>query len=193
MLYGKRKLFRNFEENLGRIFAFMSPNQWSLLTIIPASLTFYFLFKNNFLLASIFILITFMLDLIDGSVARFTGRETRFGAYLDTVIDRYVEFAVIFGLFVANLPSFIFSNYVWISLFLFGSLMTTYTKSAAIEKGLVKNLVGGIERAERGILLFLGVFFAQFQRIYLTYIIIILAIATNLSALHRFFIAMRRK
>ncbi|MFH0832514.1 MAG: CDP-alcohol phosphatidyltransferase family protein [Candidatus Aenigmatarchaeota archaeon] len=191
MLYGRREKFSGIEEKLGRLFRFMSPNRLTMMTLIPALLTFYLLVQKYFFAAGVMLLITFLFDVIDGSVARFAKKETRFGAYLDTVVDRYVEFIIILGLLFVNPPMMIFPSYVWIILLLFGSLMTTYVKSAAIEKKMVKNLTGGIERAERGIILFFGIVFAGYQEIFLTYVIIILAILTNLSAISKFFIASR--
>ena len=69
--------------------------------------------------------------------------------------------------------------------------MTTYVKAAAKEKELVeKELKGGLlERAERLIILFIGILLAYFDKFYLTYIIVVLAVLTNISALQRIIIA----
>jgi hypothetical protein len=71
--------------------------------------------------------------------------------------------------------------------------MTTYAKSAAKEKGVVyQELKGGLlERAERMIILFIGILLASVQPLFLTYVIIILAVLSNISALQRIWAAAR--
>jgi len=131
--------------------------------------------------------------MVDGAVARVTGKASRFGAYLDTIVDRYVEAIIVFGLLFIGLPEFFIPIYAWIFLYLFGSMMTTYAKAAAKEKEIIpegKELKGGIlERAERLIILFIGIIAAAFNPMYLTYVIVLLAILTNISALQRIWIA----
>ena len=74
---------------------------------------------------------------------------------------------------------------------LFGALMTTYAKSAAKEKGLVEGEIrGGIfERAERLLVLAVGIFLAALSPVFLTYVLAFLAVVTNISALQRIGIA----
>ena len=74
-------------------------------------------------------------------------------------------------------------------------MLTTYTKAAAKEKGLVKQeLKGGLmSRGERIILIFLIFILLIFSQQYLaTIIIIIFAILSNLTALQRFFSAIKK-
>ena len=160
MLYKNREKFNFLSVKIGMFFSRfpLTPNQWTLLSFVPAFLSFYFLLMQNVLFAAVFFGVAGFFDLIDGSVARVTGRATKFGAYLDTVSDRYVEFFVVAGIFFLPLPSFFLPANFWLFLYLFGSLMTTYVKAAAKEKELVqKELKGGLfERAERLGLLFIG-------------------------------------
>jgi archaetidylinositol phosphate synthase len=195
--YANRQKLGGLSSKIGKTFAKLglSPNQWTLLTLIPTIVSFYFLVERNFLLAALFFFISSFMDWIDGSVARVTGKTTKFGAYLDSVMDRYVEFIIALGFLFASLPNFYLPIEFWILLYMFGSLMTTYAKAAAKEKDLVdKEIRGGlIERAERLIILFLGMILAYFGRIYLTYIIVILAILTNITALQRMNIATKKQ
>jgi phosphatidylglycerophosphate synthase len=41
-----------------------------------------------------------VLDGVDGQVARLTGRESTLGAFLDSVLDRYMDFSLIFGMLI---------------------------------------------------------------------------------------------
>ncbi len=195
MLYKNRQKFGGFSAKIGKIFSKipLTPNQWTIFSLFPVIIAVYFLSQQNFLIAgSLFILASF-LDMVDGAVARVTGKASRFGAYLDTVVDRYVEAIIVFGLLFVGLPGFYIPAYAWIFLYLFGSMMTTYAKAAAKEKEIIpegKELKGGIlERAERLIILFIGIIAAAFNPMYLTYVIVLLAILTNISALQRIWIA----
>ena len=82
--------------------------------------------------------------MVDGAVARVTKTASKFGAYLDTIVDRYVEAIIAFGLLFAALPGFYIPAYAWIFLYLFGGMMTTYAKAAAKEGGHV----AGVARKE---------------------------------------------
>lgn len=194
-LYKRREIFLNISIKVGIFFSKfqLSPNQWTLLSIIPALIALYFLIYGQFLAAAVFFIISAFMDLIDGSVARVMGKASRLGAYLDTIMDRYVEGIIVFALLFSGLPGFYLPVYAWIFLYIFGSLMTTYTKSAAKEKELVyEELKGGIlERAERMIILFIGILLASIEPVYLTYVIVILAVLSNVSALQRIWIATR--
>jgi len=196
-LYKKRERFQGFSAKVGNFFSKfgLSPNQWTVITLIPALITMYFLIKQDFLLAAVFFIITAFIDIIDGSVARVAGKATKLGAYLDTIVDRYVEAIIVFGLIFASLPNFYIPAYAWIFLYFLGSFMTTYAKSAASEKGLVKKeLRGGLlERADRMLLLFVGFLAAILNPLYLTYIIVLLAVLTNISALQRIYTAIRSR
>jgi archaetidylinositol phosphate synthase len=192
-LYENRQRFEKLSVKIGAIFSRLglSPNQLTLLSIIPAFVALYFLVKSEFLLAAIFFIASAFLDMVDGAVARVMGKVTKLGAYLDTMVDRYVEALIVLGLLFVNLPGFYLPANAWLFLYFMGSMMTTYAKSAAKEKELVeKELKGGIlERAERLILLFVGILLAIQDPLYLTYMLVLLAVLANISALQRMHIA----
>ena len=196
-LYKKRDRFAGFSVKVGILFSKMrlSPNQWTMISLLPVILAVYFLFTQQFIWAAVLFIISSFIDLIDGSVARVTGKVSKLGAYLDTVVDRYIEGIIIFGLLLAGLPDLWLPVYAWLFIYFFGALMTTYVKAAAKEKELVEEeLKGGLlERAERLIILFIGILLAHFDPFYLTYIIVILAILTNISAIQRIYKATRVK
>jgi phosphatidylglycerophosphate synthase len=195
MLGRYRENFRGLSVRIGALFSRvpLSPNGWTLLSLFPAFLSALFLAANDFAVAALLFGLAASMDFIDGSVARVMGRTTKFGAYLDTVTDRYVEFIIIFGLFFASLPEFAAGTWLKVSaealllLYLFGSLMTTYAKSAASEKGLVAGELkgGAAERAERMLILFAGIALAVLSPVYLVWVIALLAALSNLTALQR--------
>jgi len=190
-MYAGRDKFNNLSIKIGIVFSKfgLSPNQWTLISIIPVLIAVGFLYYQNFIAAAILFIISSFIDLIDGSVARVTGRVSRLGAYLDTVVDRYVEGIIIIGLVFVPLPPFLVDARVWLMMFFFGGIMTTYVKAAAKEKELItRELKGGLlERAERLIILFVGILLASIDMMFLTYVLVLLAILTNISALQRLY------
>lgn len=192
MLSEIRGKFRRVEDALGKIFSKLglTPNQFTFISILFAITSFYFLIKTNLILALFFFIFSALLDLIDGSVARVLQKETKKGAYLDTICDRYVEGIILLGFLFLPLSSFIFSAKVWVFFALFGSLMTTYSKAAAKEKELIgeelkKGLLG---RPERMILISLAMVLGIFNFSWIIYPIIILAIFSNISAFQRIYL-----
>jgi archaetidylinositol phosphate synthase len=188
-LYRERERFQDLSIKIGVVFSKMrlSPNQWTILSLVPVLAAVYFLYYSQFLYAALLFIVSSFIDLIDGSVARVTGKTSLLGAYLDTIVDRYVEFIIIIGILLAGIPEFYVPSAVWILIYLFGSMMTTYSKAAAREKEITKSEIRGglLERAERLIILFVGILLAYFSPVYLTYTIALLAVITNISAIQR--------
>jgi len=191
MLDVKRYLFKNLEKKIGAFFSFLpfTPNHYTFASIFFSLGSFYFLVKQELVLVIILFLIAGFLDLIDGPVARHREIESKMGAYLDTIVDRYVEGILLIGMFFLPLPEILFPAKIWIALILFGSLMTTYSKAAAKEKELTnQELKGGLfSRGERIIFLLislvLGIIDPSF--IYTTYLLILIAILVNVTAVQR--------
>jgi phosphatidylglycerophosphate synthase len=203
MLYAAREKFEKVSVKIGLAFSKipLTPNQWTILSLIPAIASAYFLATDWFLSAAALFFAASFLDMVDGAVARVTGKVSRFGAYLDTIVDRYVEALIVFALlFVAlPVPGFMLPTLAfipmqaWIFLYFFGGMMTTYAKAAAKEKEIVQEgmeLKGGIlERAERLLILFAGIVLAAISLEYLSIAVVVLAVFANVSALQRIWIA----
>jgi phosphatidylglycerophosphate synthase len=195
MLAENREKFKKIEVKTGEIFSKLglTPNQYTLISLLFVLISFYFLISKNLVLALVFFLLAAFLDFIDGAVAKFAKKETKKGAYLDTICDRYVEGIILLGFLFLPLPDFLLPAKVWIFLAFFGSLMTTYAKAAAKEKELIteelkKGLLG---RGERVILITLAILLGIFNLSWLIYPIIILAIFSNLTAIQRIFLSLR--
>lgn len=191
-----KEKFKKLERNVGKIFSFLpiTPNQYTLISIVFALGAFYFLVKQNLILGFLFSVIALSLDFIDGAVARYKNIVTKVGAYLDTICDRYVEGILLLGMFFLPLPKILMPPAFWIFLILFGSIVTTFAKAAAKEKDLVtQELKGGLlSRGERIILLLialiLGIIDSSF--IWMTQLLILIAILTNFTAIQRIYSAL---
>lgn len=196
MLEEKREIFEKITQKSNKYFSLIkiSPSIFTLTSLIFAILSFVFLLKNNLVLASPFFILAAFLDWLDGKIARATKKITKLGAYLDTIIDRYVEGVVLLGFLFLPLPKFIFPSSIWIFLALFGSLLTTYSKAARKEKGLSqkKSKFSLAGRAERIILITLSMILGIFNLNWMIYLIFALAIISNFSALQRIFLTIKK-
>jgi phosphatidylglycerophosphate synthase len=195
MLGEKREKFKKLEIIFGVLFSKLkfSPNQYTIFALVFAVFCFFSLVYQKFLLALIFFFFSALLDLIDGAVARYLKKETKEGAYLDTVLDRYVEATILLGFLFLPLKKVVFEAKVWIFLALFGSLMTTYTKAAAKEKELISKEMkrGFFGRSERMILIFLAIFLLVLNSDFAIYPILILALFSNLTSVQRIFLSLK--
>ena len=127
------------------------------------------------------VLIAGIFDFFDGQVARAGKTASKFGALLDSTVDRYSEIIVWFGLAV----SFIKAGSLWTSSALFfamaGSLMVSYVRARA--EGLGEDCtVGFMQRPERVIALGLG---GLIGTIGLTVAAWVIAVLSNVTVLER--------
>lgn len=116
---------------------------------------------NGYLFAAGFIvLVAGFFDLLDGALARSTNRITRFGAVLDSTLDRFAEVVLLLGILVlyAKEPSLV--GIIVVGFVLAGSLLVSYIRARAEAVGLVCQ-VGLFTRAERVIVLALGLLLSQ--------------------------------
>jgi phosphatidylglycerophosphate synthase len=143
------------------------------------------------LFAGILLLFSGMFDTFDGMVARINNETSKFGAILDSSLDRYVEFIIFLGVLV-------YYRNDWIFFFVFfalaGSIMVSYTRARAEALGSNK-IVGLMQRPERILLLATGAIINEPVSIYfngsdiiLRITIIILAIFSNITAIQRILI-----
>lgn len=198
MIYKNRRFFDNLSKRLGKYLSklHITANQWTLSSLLIVAITFYFIVNRDFLVATVLLAITASIDMLDGAVARATKTASKFGAYLDTVIDRIIEFMVIFGFLMVGYPDFIVSANIWLFLLLFSCVMITYNKSAASEKRLVRNEMKGgglLEHPDRMLLFVIIVLLSNFSLYYASVLIAIMTILTITTAAQRFVIATRGK
>jgi len=196
MLDEKRHWFQKIEKVVGRIFSFLPfhPNDYTLFSVFLAFFSFYFLTQKKIILSLFFFSLSAFCDFVDGAIARYKNIPTKKGAYLDTICDRYVEGFLLLGMIFLPLPKVIFPATFWIFLILFGGMMTTYAKAAAKEKELVfSELKGGLlSRGERIILLIISLFLGIFNFLWMSYLLVFIAIFTNITAIQRILSALKK-
>ena len=138
--------------------------------------------RGDFLPAGIVVLAASSLDLLDGALARASGRATDFGSVFDAVMDRVSEAAVLFGILFyfsdrggRNEELLAFAAVV-------GSILVSYVRARAEIIGL-KLREGFFTRAERVLLLSVGLMIDQ-----VTPMLWILAVLSWATALQRLFL-----
>ena len=162
----------------------LTPNTVTLIGLLFSLLSAYIYSLREPRLAALVLLIGSLVDALDGTLARLTGKTSRFGAFLDSTFDRISDGAVLFGIALGSLVD-------WRVAFLtlIGSYLVSYERCRAELAGSGKLAVGIAERAERLIILmafsFIGVE-------YVKYGVYIVGILAWITVLQRFYAAYQR-
>lgn len=166
------------------------PNLITTLGFVSVIVAGYFYHLDHVRIAGFFVLLGGLFDVFDGRVARMSGLASKFGSFYDSTLDRISEIVVFLGLlslyakYGASLQD-LGMIYV-LMLAMGGSLMVSYTKARAEALGLPCE--GGLmQRAERVVVLGLGslLFGLMWNGLVLDWIIIAMAVLTNLTAVQR--------
>lgn len=120
-----------------------------------------------------------LFDFFDGSLARLSGQVTPFGAFLDSVIDRYSDLVVLAGILYLFIGAGRPREVLLTILVLIGTVMVSYTKARAQAIGVACE-IGLMERPERQLVLIVGGLFHL-----MTPALWVLAILVNLTAIQR--------
>ncbi len=158
-----------------------SPNSMTITSLFAAIASAYAYTLKMPIVAALLIILTGVIDMFDGAIARTTGRVTKFGATLDHVIDRYAEFFMIFGITYAGYTTWVSGLFT-----LFGMLMASFTRAKAESVGGLKACTVGIAERQEKLLIIIGGSFLLF--VYsqsLNYAIIIVGILSHITVLQR--------
>jgi CDP-diacylglycerol--glycerol-3-phosphate 3-phosphatidyltransferase len=137
-----------------------------------------------FPIAGFLIIVAGIFDLLDGAVARHTNKATKYGALLDSTLDRLSEAVLLFGLlwyFVWQQDTSL--EVILIFAIIVGSLLISYVRARAEGLGLDAE-VGIMRRTVRILTLSIGLMLSPFGPLLLV-ALWGLAILTNLTAVHR--------
>lgn len=111
-------------------------------------------------IAGVAVLVGAAFDMLDGALARLTNRVTKFGAVLDSTLDRLGEVAVLLGILVAYAQSGSVAGILLTGLALPGSLLVSYLRARA-EAISLDCKVGLFTRTERVVIVSLGLLFSR--------------------------------
>lgn len=139
----------------------ITPNALTFINLAVNLIAAYVIATGHFLLGGVLVLVAGLFDLLDGALARFTEQATRFGAILDSVVDRISEAAILCGLLIWYIPQEEAGlGIVLIFVVLIGSFLVSYIRARAEGLGW-QCQVGLFTRAERVIVLAIGLLVNQ--------------------------------
>lgn len=139
----------------------ITPNILTLANLALNIVAAYVIARGHFLLGGVLTLVSGLFDLLDGALARFIDRATKFGAVLDSTVDRISEAATLCGLliwYVSREGSIL--ELALILAVLVGSFLVSYIRARAEGLGW-QCQVGLFTRAERVIVLAVGLLIGQ--------------------------------
>ena len=187
----KSTLGSDLDATIDKVFPFLAhvrihPNWFSVFGLV-VSLAGAALFAQGALrLGAIVLALGSFFDLTDGVVARHQGRESTFGAFLDSTLDRVVDIAVLFAI-AMHYQSVGEHGLAWLAGFcLAASVVVSYSKARA--ESVVADFKGGImERAERIVAIMIGAVLG-----FLPLALVIVAVGTAITAGQRIALAWRK-
>ena len=179
----------------------ISPNMITFISFLLGVAAAVCFFLTYFAAGAVLLALSGFFDLLDGSVARETGRKSLFGGFIDWIADKYIDGLVLLGIglscFTAtpwyfsslNLP--LIAYVAAAGLAVVGSIMNTFIKPVAYaeigfqgkDDGKIADPLEGVGffgRPETMILLFLGGVTG-----FIWIAVVIIAVCTNISALQR--------
>jgi CDP-diacylglycerol--glycerol-3-phosphate 3-phosphatidyltransferase len=158
----------------------ISPNMMTFFGLILSCIAAYFVAVHNFGLAGIALLFSGIFDLLDGTLARITGKASNFGALLDSLVDRVSEGIVLFGflVFALNRDDTTLAMLAYVAFAT--SFFVSYVRSRSEGLG-ISGVVGIMTRPERVGVIVIGLF-SGFVSVALA-IIAVLSVLTTIQRL----------
>lgn len=161
------------------IFFKVRPNHLTFFGFIISMGVAYYFAMGQFRLAGVVLIIAGLFDMVDGMVARKLGQETPFGAFFDSIMDRYSDLIMYLGLIIYYGRADRINYVVLVGIVMMGSVLTSYARARA-ECLIPKCKVGFLERPERIVLLLIGSFYA-----FMDPVIWVIAVLSNWTVVHR--------
>ncbi|MDO5814772.1 MAG: archaetidylinositol phosphate synthase [Methanobrevibacter sp.] len=158
----------------------INPNIVTIISPFVAVIAAYGFANHMLILGCAAILFSGFLDVVDGAVARYHDRSSKFGAFLDSTMDRFADAIIYIGI--------IFGGYCdWFVgiLAIHSAITVSYVRARAESQGAECN-IGIAERAVRMIILMVGALIGYFiGDIYFTYVIYLLVILSYFTVAQR--------
>src|SRR5262245_38163349 len=165
------------------------PNVLTLIGVLVNVVAAWALARDRFILAGVIMIVANIFDFIDGKVAHITGKQSQFGAFWDSTLDRFSDLALFTGLIwlYADMGR---KGYVLVAtLALIFSIMTSYARARA-ESLIDKCKVGFMERPERIVLFMIGAFTDRMAGV--LWVILALSIVTVANRIYYTYLALNR-
>ena len=157
----------------------ITPNALTISGLVGSSIGAYFLARGSFIVGGLILAVMGAIDALDGTMARLRGESSNFGAFVDSVADRYSELVIYAGLlyFTVKESDLILSMLVFAAMA--GSILVSYVRARAQSLGYEAK-VGILSRFERFIVLVPSLIIG-----YPWVGVAIIAVLANITALQR--------
>ncbi|MEM0437860.1 MAG: CDP-alcohol phosphatidyltransferase family protein [Candidatus Micrarchaeia archaeon] len=167
------------------------PNVLTLFSLLLALAATAFIYQGSVLLAAAFVVLAYLMDGIDGLVARARRLESAFGAYFDGISDRIVDFFILLAMMTLAWPWQQMAQFAIIMLISFGVFLTSFALAYADHRGAVRKedlrkMKCIFERPERCAAILLSLVAYAFSPQVSMYIIIAAAGLSVIAFLQRF-------
>ncbi len=156
----------------------IKPNHLTFMGFIGSILTAFAFAKGAFKIAGVVLIVAGLFDMVDGMVARTAKAETPFGAFFDSIMDRYSDLIMYLGLMIYYGRHDRMNYVVLVGVAMMGSVLTSYARARA-ESLIPSCKVGFLERPERIVLLIIGSFY------YPDPVLWVIAVLSNWTVVHR--------
>ena len=178
-----RKRFGGSLEPIARLIGRtgVSPNMVTVTGVVLNLGVAWVLAQGHTRIGDLLLPLVSLFDALDGTLARLTGKRSRFGAFLDSTMDRFSEAIVYLGLLVFYTRSGAGREILLIYVTIVGSLMVSYARARAEGLGLDCK-VGLLTRLERTVVLTVALILDQVPTA-----LWVLAILTNFTAFQRMY------
>ena len=166
------------------------PNVLTLIGVLINVVAAWALGENRFVLAGAIMIAANIFDFIDGKVAHIANKQSEFGAFWDSTLDRFSDIALFLGLI------YLYSHqgrtdYVMVTaLAMMFSIMTSYARARA-ESLIQKCKVGFMERPERIVLFMIGAFTNRMAAV--MWVILVLSVVTVANRIHYTYLALNAR
>ena len=181
MLGSLRPYLSRFLKPIARIFD-INPNILTILSPVLCIAAAFLFYKQWLFTGATFIFFSGGLDVLDGAVARHYNRTSKFGAFLDSTLDRFCDAIIVVGL--------VFGGYCdwFLGILLIHSALTiSYVKARGEGLGVECN-VGIAERGMRLIIIMVGALIGRFiSLLYFKYILVFLMIISYITVFQRIY------
>jgi CDP-diacylglycerol--glycerol-3-phosphate 3-phosphatidyltransferase len=163
----------------------VTPNMISVTGLVGNGIAGLLVARGELAAGGIVMLLASALDMLDGALARMTGKASRFGALLDSTFDRISEAAVLFGVLLYALDRGQDEQAALTFVAIVGSLLVSYVRARA--EGLGVSMKDGLfTRPERVVVLGVALLFG-----WLRLALWLLAVLTMLTAFQRLYLGAR--
>ncbi len=157
----------------------LTPNAMTMIGLVGHAVAAVFLYRGQMLVGGLIILVMAPIDALDGTMARLRGEPSAFGAFVDSVTDRYSELVLFLGLLLFYLQEgdWVASGLIYLAAA--GSVLVSYVRARAEALGYEAK-VGILTRLERYVVLVPSLVF-NFPKVGIG----IIALMANLTAFQR--------